>query len=134
MTTRRLEYRTGDGKVRIVYQLLDDATRFDAGSWAYRHHEYSHDAHNAPPNGQSIGMGGHINNSKAYNQLRQGRMGAVENFLASKDTMPVTGIPLRPTTRGTNDRSHETLQRFFGRQRTSESVSTAQAHLCRPRV
>ena len=39
------ELRTGDGKVRVVYQLLDDATRYDVGSWAYQHHENSHDAH-----------------------------------------------------------------------------------------
>lgn len=38
------EFRTGDGKVVTVYQLLDDSTRFDVGSWAYQQHENSHDA------------------------------------------------------------------------------------------
>lgn len=38
------EFRSGDGKVVTVYQLLDDATRFDVGSWAYQQHENSHDA------------------------------------------------------------------------------------------
>lgn len=38
------EYRIGEGKVLTVYQLLDDATRYDVGSWAYQQHETSHDA------------------------------------------------------------------------------------------
>lgn len=38
------EFRAGDEKVVTVYQLLDDAARFDVGSWAYRQHENSHDA------------------------------------------------------------------------------------------
>lgn len=52
-------------------------------------------------------------NSKAFNQLRSGCIGSVEIFLASKGTMPITGIPGRPTTQGKNERSHQTLQRFL---------------------
>ncbi|MBP2399798.1 transposase InsO family protein [Glutamicibacter protophormiae] len=52
-------------------------------------------------------------NSKAFNQLRSGRFGSVEIFLASKGSMPITGLPGRPTTQGKNERSHRTLQRFL---------------------
>lgn len=38
-------FRTGDGKVRTIYQLLVDATRYDVGSWTYQHRENSHDAY-----------------------------------------------------------------------------------------
>ena len=110
------EYRTGDGKVGTVYQLLDDATRYDVGSWAYQQHENSHDAHDllarvikthgAPKELLS-------DNSKAFNQLRSGTIGAVELFLASKGTMPISGLPGRPTTQGKNERSHQTLRRFL---------------------
>ncbi|GAA2945233.1 hypothetical protein GCM10010525_06120 [Glutamicibacter bergerei] len=110
------EFRSGDGKVVTVYQLLDDATRFDVGSWAYQQHENSHDAqdviaraiksHGAPKELLS-------DNSKAFNQLRSGRIGSVEIFLASKGTMPISGLPGRPTTQGKNERSHQTLSRFL---------------------
>ncbi|WP_029139412.1 integrase core domain-containing protein, partial [Citricoccus sp. CH26A] len=52
-------------------------------------------------------------NSLAFNQLRQGRIGAVEIFLASRGTMPISGLPGRPTTQGKNERSHQTLARFL---------------------
>lgn len=110
------EFRTGDGKVQTVYQLLDDATRFDAGSWAYQRHENSHDAHNVLQWAiEQYGAPRELlsDNSKAFNQLRSGTIGAVEIFLASKGTMPITGMPGRPTTQGKNERSHQTLQRFL---------------------
>lgn len=34
-------------------------------------------------------------------------------FLASKGTMPISGLPGRPTTQGKNERSHQTLSRFL---------------------
>lgn len=37
----------------------------------------------------------------------------MELFLASKGTMPMSGLPGRPTTQGKNERSHQTLRRFL---------------------
>lgn len=37
----------------------------------------------------------------------------MELFLASKGTMPISGLPGRPTTQGKNERSHQTLRRFL---------------------
>lgn len=110
------EYRTGDGKIGTVYQLLDDATRYDVGSWAYQQHENSHDAHDVLARAlKTHGAPKELlsDNSKAFNQLRNGTIGAVEIFLASKGTMPISGIPGRPTTQGKNERSHQTMQRFL---------------------
>lgn len=77
------EYRTGDGRLVSVYQLLEDATGFDAGSWAYQQHENSRDAqdvialaiksHGAPKELLS-------DSSKAFNQLCCGTIGSVEIF------------------------------------------------------
>ncbi len=39
------EFTTADGKTRTVYQLVDDATRYDVGSCAHARHENSHDTH-----------------------------------------------------------------------------------------
>lgn len=110
------EYRLTDMSVATIYQLLDDATRFDVGTYAHARPENSADAklvlaraintYGAPQELLS-------DNSSAFNQLRQGRIGAVEVFLASKGTMPITGLPGRPTTQGKNERSHQTLTRFL---------------------
>lgn len=110
------EYRLTDNTTVTIYQLLDDATRFDVGTRAYARPENSTDAqhvlaraidaHGAPQELLS-------DNSSAFNQLRQGRIGQVELYLASKGTMPITGLPGRPTTQGKNERSHQTLQRFL---------------------
>lgn len=110
------EFTTEDGKTRTVYQLVDDATRYDVGSCAYARHENSHDTHEMLANAiTEYGAPREIlsDNSKAFNQLRSGVVGAVEAFLASKGTMPITGLPGRPTTQGKNERSHQTLQRFL---------------------
>src|SRR5699024_6096793 len=93
-----------------------DATRLDVGTTAHSRAENSADAHQvlaaaiaeygAPKEVLS-------DNSFAFNQLRQGRIGAVETFLASKGAMPISGLPGKPTTQGKNERSHQTLIRFL---------------------
>ena len=110
------EYRTSKNQLITIYQLIDDASRYDVGSSAFQRHENSQDsqtvlaeaikAYGAPQEVLS-------DNSKAFNQLRSGCIGSVEIFLASKGTMPITGLPSRPTTQGKNERSHQTLQRFL---------------------
>jgi len=97
------EYKLSTGKATTVYQLLDDATRYDVGTIARARHENSADAqtvleraiaeHGAPHELLS-------DNSGAFNQLRKGIIGAVEAFLASRGTMPITGLPGKPTTQG----------------------------------
>lgn len=80
------EYRTAKNQLITVYQLIDDASRFDVGSRAFQRHENSQDAqevlvraiaeYGAPQEVLS-------DNSKAFNQLRSGTFGSVEIFLAS---------------------------------------------------
>lgn len=41
----------------------------------------------------------------------------MEVFLASRGTMPITGLPGRPTTQGKNERSHQTMTRFLNANR-----------------
>ncbi|QRQ78326.1 integrase core domain-containing protein [Glutamicibacter protophormiae] len=110
------EFRTLSDQVVTVYQLIDDATRFDVGSSAYARHENSGDAQQVLA--QAINAYGPpkevlSDNSKAFNQLRGGTIGIVEAYLASQGSMPITGLPGRPTTQGKNERSHQTLQRFL---------------------
>lgn len=114
------EYKLVDGQTVTVYQLIDDATRYDVGTWAHTRAENSTDTqhvlrraldvHGAPQELLS-------DNSSAFNQLRSGTIGTVEIFLASRGTMPITGLPGRPTTQGKNERSHQTLKKFLNASR-----------------
>lgn len=103
-----------------MYQLIDDASRYDVGTDAYAkggNSTNSEDvlartinAHGAPKELLS-------DTSSAFNQLRGRRIGAVEIFLASKGTMPISGLPGRPTTQGKNEHSHQTMSRFLDANR-----------------
>ena len=114
------EYRLADGQIVTVYQLLDDASRFDVGSDAYSRHENSADAKDVLARAiAACGAPKEVlsDNSLAFNQLRAGTIGSVEIFLASKGTMPISGLPGKPTTQGKNERSHQTLIRFLDADR-----------------
>lgn len=97
------EFNLSTGKAATVYQLLDDATRYYAGTIARARLENSADAqtvleraiaeHGAPRELLS-------DNSGAFNQLRKGIIGTVEAFLGARGTMPITGLPGKPTTQG----------------------------------
>lgn len=114
------EYELAGGQIVTIYQLLDDATRFDVGTDACQRHENSADAKRVLE--RAINQYGApqellSDNSYAFNQLRQGKIGSVEIFLASRGTMPISGLPGRPTTQGKNERSHQTLTRFLDASR-----------------
>ena len=114
------EYRLAGGQVVTVYQLLDDASRYDVGSDAYSRHENSADAKDVLERAiAACGAPREVlsDNSLAFNQLRAGTIGSVEIFLASKGTMPISGLPGKPTTQGKNERSHQTLIRFLDADR-----------------
>ena len=114
------EYRLAGGQIVTVYQLLDDASRYDVGSDAYSRHENSTDAKDVLERAiAACGAPQEVlsDNSLAFNQLRAGTIGSVEIFLASKGTMPISGLPGKPTTQGKNERSHQTLIRYLDADR-----------------
>lgn len=69
-------------------------------------------------------------NSLAFNQLRQGGVGSVEIFLASRGTMPISGLPGKPTPQGKNERSHQTLIRFLDANQPS-TLEQLRTHITR---
>lgn len=104
------------GQRVCVYQLIDDATRFDVGTRCFPRPENQHDAmivvkqaiadYGAPQELLS-------DNSTAFHQLRRGLVGPLEVFLASQGCMPISSTPGHPTTQGKVERSHQTLQQFL---------------------
>jgi transposase InsO family protein len=127
------EYTLPTGTIITIYQLLDDATRFDIGTAAHSRDENSADAHQvlaaaiAEYGGPKEVLS---DNSSASNQLRQRRIGAAQTFLASKGAMPISGLPGKPTTQGNNERSHQTLIRFLDAN-TPSSLEAVRALLRR---
>lgn len=101
------EYRLSNGHMITIYQLIDDATRYDVGAWAYLHHENSTDAKHLV--GQAInkhGAPGELlaDKSFAFNQQCRGTIRPVKVIFASRGTMPISGLPGISTTQGKNER------------------------------
>ena len=99
-----------------VYQLVDDATRFDVGTQSFCDPENSTDtittltaaisAYGAPQEVLS-------DNSSAFNLSRLGMISPTERFLGKHGTLGISGRFRHPQTQGKNERSHQTLLRFL---------------------
>lgn len=108
-------YNKGATKI-CIYQILDDATRFDAGTQCYAEPENSLDAVTVVRAAiADYGVPQELlsDNSTAFNQLRQGNIGAVEADLASVGCLAISSRPSHPQTQGKNARSHRTLLRHL---------------------
>ncbi|KAA8727409.1 integrase core domain-containing protein [Corynebacterium phocae] len=134
-----LKYHLYDQQSTVItiYQLIDDATRKDMGTSAYPSNENSADAldvvtraiaHYGAPNELLT------DNASAFNQLRQGKVGPLEEYVASQGCKPIPGRPGHPQTQGKNERSHTTLIRFLDAHRPTtleqakELITTYREH------
>ena len=111
-------YRLHDDKRTpvTIYQIIDDATRFDVGTCAYAAHENSTDATDAVRKAIATFGAPHellSDNGAAFNQLRNGVVGPLETYLASVGCVSISGRPRNPQTQGKDERSHRTLFRFL---------------------
>lgn len=105
-----------DATLICIYQLVDDATRFDVGTQCFPNPENSLDAVTVVRSAiEEYGAPQELlsDNSSAFNQLRQGSIGALEAFLASKGCLAISGRPAHPQTQGKNERSHSTLLKYL---------------------
>lgn len=100
----------------IIYQLLDDGTRFDVGTHAGWPGENSTDAqHGLKRAFDAYGVPQELlsDNGAAFNLLRHGVVGATETFLAERGCVGITGQFAHPQTQGKNERAHQTLIKFL---------------------
>ena len=113
-----MEYRLfdADGTKALIYQLLDDGTRFDVGTQAFARLENGEDAIAALQAAfQEYGVPQQLltDNGVSFNQSRPGVIGQTEFFLAALGCRGITGTVRHPQTQGKNERSHQTLTRFL---------------------
>lgn len=117
------EYHLTDGSgspAVTVYQLIDDATRFDVGTAAYAAPENGVDARaclDAAFGVYGIPQQLLTDNGNAFNSSRQGWIAETERFVADRGCLPISGSVNHPQTQGKNERSHRTLQNFLDANR-----------------
>lgn len=113
-----LEYRLFDEDATkvMIYQLIDDGTRFDVGTRCFARLENAADAITTLTRAfEEYGVPSQLlsDNGGAFNLSRQGFIGQTETFLASVGCEGITGRFSHPQTQGKNERSHSTLTRFL---------------------
>ena len=105
-----------DGQRVTIYQIIDDASRFDVGTKAFTRNENAYDAITALQCAfAEYGVPKQLlsDNGTAFNQLRSGVIGVTERFVISHGCEPISGLPGKPTTQGKNERAHQPLRRFL---------------------
>lgn len=113
-----LEYRLfdEDATKAMIYQLIDDGTRFDVGTRCFARLENGADAIatiRAAFEEYGVPQQMLSDNGGAFNLMRQGMVGDTETFLASVGCEAISGQFSHPQTQGKNERSHGTLTRFL---------------------
>lgn len=113
-----MEYHLFDSQATTVtiYQLLDDATRFDVGTMAFADEENSTDACTALSSaftdyGPPVEL--LTDNGTAFATYRKGLISPTEFFVAGYGVRSITGRPAHPTTQGKDERSHKTIRLFL---------------------
>lgn len=99
-----------------VYQIIDDATRYDVGTQARYGAENMADAVEIVTQAMDAeGVPTQLltDNGGAFNKLRRGTVGELEAYVASRGCEPISGRVSHPETQGKNERSHQTLRSFL---------------------
>ena len=97
-----------------IYQIIDDASRFDVGTKAFALPENGTDARAALAEAFAVyGKPQEIlsDNGEAFATYHRGHLSATEVWLASEGVLAIAGFA--PTTQGKDERSHRTLTQFL---------------------
>lgn len=120
-----------DGRECVIFQLVDDHSRFALASLAAR--------------GETSGAAVAVmrtaisrwgvpqkllsDNGSALNPTRRGRTGRLVELCQSLGIEPITGKPYKPTTQGKNERLHRTLLQWLNKQPPARTLDILQAQL-----
>lgn len=97
-----------------IYQIIDDATRFDVGSQVYPDPENGHDARQALAAAfRQYGKPQEIlsDNGEAFTAYHRGKLTATDMWLAQQGVWSIAGF--KATTQGKDERSHQTMTQFL---------------------
>ena len=125
------EVELADGSKAVVFQLMDDHSRFVVASRAAVS-ENATDA--AAVFTEAVGRFQApqtllTDNGSALNPHRRGRSSALVEHAHTLGTRTITGTPYHPQTQGKNERIHQTFKRWFAAQPGPASLSELAAML-----
>lgn len=109
-------YRLAGGGTITIYHVVDDATRYDVGTYCAADSENSTDACRCLARAfDTYGVPQQLltDNGTAFNQSRRGRVTIVQRFAADRGCQAIAGRVDHPQTQGKTERCHQTLQRFL---------------------
>lgn len=101
-----------------IYQLVDDASRFDMGSQAFATKENGFDARTTLATAiATYGRPQEVltDNGEAFATYHRGRLSDTERWLASLGIWSIAGFG--PQTQGKDERSHQTMTKFLDARR-----------------
>lgn len=123
-----METSLADGTVVVVFQILDDHSRYEVGNLAWPQ-EDGVGAWTCMK--KAIGEYGQprmalSDNGLAFSGARRGSRVAFECNLRALGIRPITSTPHHPQTCGKNERSHLTLQRWLAARPTAATLAELQ--------
>jgi putative transposase len=125
------EYVLTGGRKCVVFQLLDDHSRYALAShvaWsetaeaAIAVFDKAVAAHGVPQRLLS-------DNGIALNPSRRGYLGRLVEHVSALGVEAITGKPYKPTTQGKNERFHQTLFRYLDKQPLADTLAELQAQV-----
>lgn len=123
-----METSLADGSAVVVFQLMDDHSRYDLGDLAWP----SEDGAGAwICMTTAVGENGQprmvlSDNGLAFSGARKGSLVRFEKNLRALGIRPITSTPNHPQTCGKNERAHQTLQRWLAARPTAATLTELQ--------
>ncbi|RZS61974.1 integrase core domain-containing protein [Xylanimonas ulmi] len=125
------EYVLTGGRKCVIFQLIDDHSRYAVAS---------HVAWGETSEGAIVVVDKAIaargvpqrllsDNGAALNPTRRGYAGQLVEHLTVLGVEAITGKPYKPTTQGKNERFHQTLFRYLGKQPLADTLDQLQAQV-----
>jgi transposase InsO family protein len=125
------EHVLADGTKVVVFQLLDDHSRYEVanlawpaenGAGAWKTMTTAIDRYGPPRMVLS-------DNGSAFSGARRGAVADFETNLRALNIKPITSRPYHPQTCGKNERSHRTLRRWLRHQTPAHTITQLQTLL-----
>ena len=125
------EYVLTGGRKCVIFQLLDDHSRYAVGS----HVAWGETAEAAlvvfdkAVAAHGVSQRLLSDNGAALNPSRRGVLGQLVVHVMALGVEPITGKPYKPTTQGKNERFHQTLFRYLDKQPLADTLAVLQAQV-----